>query len=341
MPLPDLLKGLAVVLMVQVHITELFVLPVVYDSLAAKISLFLGGVPAAPLFMAVMGYFVAKGKKSSGQLLRRGGQLLIYGLLLNIGLNLHLLIKIFSGTFTLNPLAYIFGVDILFLAGLSLITMALLLKVKKHRGIVLAGLAVLITVLTPVITKAVDVSGLSPYLAAFIGSHEPWSYFPLFPWLAYPLTGAAFYDLSQFSWVQKHQRYFFIAALLVFVFLFGKGFSVSTTLAAYYHHHLIFYLWAVAFLLVLFFVMRWLAPYFQLAIAGRYLRFLGKNVTAVYVVQWLIIGNIATAIYRSMPLLGGVASFVGVLALTSLLVYLLKKYKQQQAEKERYRVLTK
>lgn len=237
MPLPDLLKGLAVVLMIQVHITELFVTPLVYDSLAGKISLFLGGVPAAPLFMAVMGYFVVRGRKSSLQLLRRGGQLLVYGLLLNIGLNLHLLIKILNGTYTLNPLEYIFGVDILFLAGFSLMAMALLLKIKKHRRMALAGLAVLVAALTPVVTK----SEWSPYLAAFIGSYAPWSYFPLFPWLAYPLTGAAFYYLAQVSWVQKFQRYFFIVALLVFVFLFGKGFSVSTTLAAYYHHNLVFY----------------------------------------------------------------------------------------------------
>ncbi|HKK10629.1 MAG TPA: heparan-alpha-glucosaminide N-acetyltransferase domain-containing protein, partial [Bacteroidales bacterium] len=248
MPLPDLLKGLAVLLMIQVHITELFVTPLVYDSLAGKISLFLGGVPAAPLFMAVMGYFVVKGGKSSLQLLRRGGQLLIYGLLLNTGLNLHLLIKILNGTYTLNPLEYIFGVDILFLAGYSLIALALLMKMKKYRGLALAGLAVLIAALTPWVSQLASGSGLSPYLAAFIGSYAPWSYFPLFPWLAYPLTGAAFYYLGKHFWVQKYQKYFFIAALLVFVLLFGKGFSVSTTLAAYYHHSLVFYFWAVAFL---------------------------------------------------------------------------------------------
>lgn len=298
-PLPDLLKGLAVVLMIQVHITELFMLPAAYDSLTGKVSLFMGGVPAAPLFMAVMGYFVAKGRKSSQQLLRRGGQLLLYGLLLNIGLNMHVLLKILNGAYALNPLEYIFGVDILFLAGLSLMALALLLKIKKYRGVALAGLAVLITALTPVLTKAVDASGLSTYLAAFIGSYDPWSYFPLFPWLAYPLTGAAFYYLVQVSWVQKFRRYIFIAGLLVFVFLFGRGFSVSTTLAAYYHHHLVFYLWAVAFLLVLFMAMRGIAPSLQSTIAGRYLRFLGKNVTAVYVIQWLIIGNTATAIYAA------------------------------------------
>ena len=338
MPLPDLLKGLAVLLMIQVHITELFVTPLVYDSLAGKISLFLGGVPAAPLFMAVMGYFVVKGGKSSLQLLRRGGQLLIYGLLLNTGLNLHLLIKILNGTYTLNPLEYIFGVDILFLAGYSLIALALLMKMKKYRGLTLAGLAVLIAALTPWVSQLASGSGLSPYLAAFIGSYAPWSYFPLFPWLAYPLTGAAFYYLGKHFWVQKYQKYFFIAALLVFVLLFGKGFSVSTTLAAYYHHSLVFYFWAVAFLMVLFFALRLFAPYFQSTIAGRYLRFLGKNVTAVYVIQWLIIGNVATAIYRSMPLWAGVVSFVSVLVITSLLVYFLNRYKHHQAEKERYRV---
>ena len=54
----DLLKGMAVLAMIQVHLMELFARQEVYDSLTGKISLFLGGIPAAPVFMAVMGYFL-------------------------------------------------------------------------------------------------------------------------------------------------------------------------------------------------------------------------------------------------------------------------------------------
>jgi len=33
-----------------------------------------------------------------------------------------------------------------------------------------------------------------------------------------------------------------------------------------------------------------------------FLRWLGKNITVFYVIQWLIIGNIATAIYQTQEL---------------------------------------
>jgi hypothetical protein len=55
----DLLKGLAVLLMIQVHIMEQFVSSDTYNSLIGKASMFLGGPPCAPVFLAVMGYFLA------------------------------------------------------------------------------------------------------------------------------------------------------------------------------------------------------------------------------------------------------------------------------------------
>jgi len=51
----DLLKGFAVIFMIQVHVIEQFATQTLYDSLWGKISLFLGGPFCAPVFLAVMG----------------------------------------------------------------------------------------------------------------------------------------------------------------------------------------------------------------------------------------------------------------------------------------------
>jgi uncharacterized membrane protein len=56
LPIPDLLKGLAIILMIQVHITELFLDHAGRESIVGKISLFLGGPFTAMVFMIVMGY---------------------------------------------------------------------------------------------------------------------------------------------------------------------------------------------------------------------------------------------------------------------------------------------
>ena len=70
-PLPDLLKGFAIIYMVQIHITELFMDNAGRESLFGKLSMFLGGPLTAMIFMIVMGYFVAKSKKPPLQIVFR------------------------------------------------------------------------------------------------------------------------------------------------------------------------------------------------------------------------------------------------------------------------------
>ena len=54
----DVLKGIAVLLMIQVHIIELFATDEIYNSNIGKILLFFGGPPVAPIFMILFGYFI-------------------------------------------------------------------------------------------------------------------------------------------------------------------------------------------------------------------------------------------------------------------------------------------
>jgi surface polysaccharide O-acyltransferase-like enzyme len=58
-PLPDLLKGFAVFLIIPVHILEKFMDYPARESLFGKSLLLLDGPLAVPLFMMVMGYFVS------------------------------------------------------------------------------------------------------------------------------------------------------------------------------------------------------------------------------------------------------------------------------------------
>ena len=122
----DLLKGFAVLFMVQVHLTEQFSTPAFYESVWGRISLFLGGTPAAPVFMMVMGFFLQQTRRNPGQGLIRGCLLLGGGLLLNAGLNFHALTAIATDRIDLNPLQLLLGVDILFLAGLSVIIISVM-----------------------------------------------------------------------------------------------------------------------------------------------------------------------------------------------------------------------
>ena len=139
-PLPDLLKGFAVFLIVPVHIMETFIDYPGRDSLFGKSLLLLGGPIAVPVFMIVMGYFVARSRRSPIGNIYRGIKIFILGFLLNIGLNFTLLWKIKFEGWQFDPLEYIFGVDIFYLAGLSIIILSALKVLNKGQLLIVAVL---------------------------------------------------------------------------------------------------------------------------------------------------------------------------------------------------------
>jgi uncharacterized membrane protein len=321
----DLLKGIAVMFMVQVHLFEQFATEDIARSLTGKVSLFLGGPPAAPVFLAVMGYFLALTQKNSWQLVRRGVLLILGGVLLNIGLNAHLLAAIHGGQFHLDPYAFIFGADILPLAGMSVIIIAAL-RTMNANALVAFALALFVASIAQVLPwyPPAPFPALC-YVNAFFWGEYWWSYFPLFPWLAYSLLGFAFCKATTYR-----QAYLAVPArkrLLILVFagallVFSAPYAVSriVDLSRYYHHGMILLLWIAGFLFLWLMVAASLEKTIGESAIARYLRWLGRNVTSAYVFQWLIIGNLATEFYRSQHLPQLALWFVAVMVAMSLLV---------------------
>lgn len=326
----DLLKGIAVLLMIQVHLTELFATESFYSCIPGKVSLFLGGVPAAPLFMVVMGFFVGFMNVKTSVLLLRGLKLIVWGFLLNIGLNLHLFYSIFKGTFQIDPLPYLFGVDILFLAGLSILIIAFVKKLSNGYAYPFIILALLIPLLGEILPIYKGNSNTLTYLMAYIHSSSWWSYFPVLPWLGYPLLGTAAGILykkypDQIKIVYSKPYLFIIATIFTILFV-GYGFRISVELPLYYHHGISFFIWAIAFLVAIvsgtYFLIRLLN---QDNILVRYLSWTGKNVTAFYVFQWLLIGNLATSLFKTQSEISLPFWFAGITVLSSILVWLWNK----------------
>lgn len=320
---PDLLKGIAVVLMIQVHIMELFAVPEVYSSWIGKLSLFLGGPPAAPVFMAVMGYFVARSQKSIRFHIVRGLRLIGLGLLLNAGLNLHLLIRIYSGTVQLNPWHYIFGVDILFVAGLSIIIIALLKPFLKNRIALWVVVALAFAGLNQWLPVYSGQHTWIKYVQAYFWGYYSWSFFPVFPWTAYVLLGYVFYLADKkagFSKFSAGTKWISLGVLFVILaFTFRYALRISDLLTVYYHHDYLFFLWTAAFMF--FWTMFW---NFVSGKSGKnyltdYLKWTGRNVTTIYILQWLMIGNMATAIFKTQALWTLPLWFVAVLLISGLL----------------------
>lgn len=322
---PDFLKGIAVLCMIQVHLMELFATDVIYGSAFGKVSLFLGAIPAAPVFMTVMGYFAVRARQTAKALLR-GAKIFLLGLILNIGLNAHLLLKIYQGDIVLNPYQYIFGADILFLAGISIIVIAILKKLFHGNLIMWLMVALLLASANTWLPNYTGQNNWIYYVQALFWGQLSWSFFPVFPWMVYPVLGVIF-QLIEKKYSQQLNKVLSSNLTLPALFtlnipFFMKGFTVATELQAYYHHQAWFVVWAIlfmAFWMILFYRICKITSDIR---ANTYLVWVGRNVTVFYVIQWLIIGNIATALFRtqSWPML--FAWFIVILIVTTALTKL-------------------
>ncbi|MBK9291900.1 MAG: DUF1624 domain-containing protein [Bacteroidetes bacterium] len=299
----DFLKGVAVVAMIQVHLTELFAIAGWQESLAGRISLFAGGPAAAPLFMVMMGYVAAQGRRSAKYFLQRGMKLLLWGLLLNIGLNAHLLLKISFSQWPQNPLHFLFGVDILFLAGLSLLLLALATSAGRFSPLAAVLMFAGILYATSLPAWPGQNEDLMTYLMAFVHSEAPWSYFPVVPWAAYPLAGfclASFHDkLSAIKLTDTHLALAALGGLLFLGITSDTGWNAATDLSLWYHHPAAVVGWNLIFVATATMLASLFLRAFGHGPVAQWLCFAGKRVTAFYVFQWLIIGNLATWLYQT------------------------------------------
>ncbi|MDP2336817.1 MAG: acyltransferase family protein [Bacteroidota bacterium] len=340
-PLPDLLKGFAVFLIIPVHILESFIDYSGRESLFGKTLLLLGGPVAVPVFMMVMGYFVAMSKKSTTQNILRGVLIFILGIFLNIGLNFNLLLKIKYKGWQFDPLQYIFGVDIFYLAGLSIIFLSVLKSFKKGQQWIALFLILFVSGSTSYFNEILMVTDRN-YILPFIAGNYSWSYFPIFLWLTYPLIGFLFQKnelrIREFFQQQKTVSIGLLSVVFILVALFSKfGIETTINLSDYYHHTFPFFLWTLGVDLIWFAVLRFVVQKFNEFPVIVFLRWLGKNITVFYVIQWLIIGNIATEIYQTQELSKYIYWFGTIFLITIGMTWLIEKVKMKFVKTSTYR----
>jgi uncharacterized membrane protein len=152
------------------------------------------------------------------------------------------------------------------------------------------------------------------WLAAFVAAPVRWSFFPLFPWLAYPLLGVAAFHAHEKSSLSRRASLSTLAIGVPVLLLTSQyALSISHDLPAYYHHGLLFFLWNCLFLASWYALAR-LTTVKQPVVS--WVAWFGQNVTACYIVQWLLIGNLATALYKTQSLLACALWFVGLVVAT-------------------------
>lgn len=322
----DLLKGFAVLFMIQVHIMEQFASADTYNSLIGKISMFLGGPVCAPVFLAVMGYFLASSAKPLIYFLKRGTFLFLGGILLNTARSANLLIQIMRGEIDLDPWFFILGADILTLAGFSLIIIGFLRVVFRDKTLLYFLTALAVAAISPFLNQGTSAGTVLKYGIAFVWGSAEWSYFPVFPWLAYVLAGFAFRlfvkQTPKIGHIGIQSQFIYVIPLWIGVILtLPYAARITHTLegtGGYYHHGILFFGWVILFMVSYFIVVKLIDLSFGNHSVVRLIKWIGQKVTSLYVIQWLIVGNLAPWLFRSQDLFQFVAWFA-VITLATLL----------------------
>jgi len=197
----DWLRGLAVLLMIQTHLYDAWCSPAAKTTVEYGWTRFWGGIPSR-LFLLLVGVSMAiryEHQMAAGTdrrtmvrtAAKRGLEILILGYLFR--LQEYLL----GGAYDWHDL---FRVDILNCIGLSMIVAAVITAPRDGRrpiGLTLLVAAVCIA-LGPIVGPHHFPDWLPRPLTSYIGGDRPMSWFPLFPWLAWPLLGV----LIGHAWVR-------------------------------------------------------------------------------------------------------------------------------------------
>jgi hypothetical protein len=93
----------------------------------------------------------------------------------------------------------------------------------------------------------------------------------------------------------------------------------------YYHHGILFFAWVLMFMSGYILTVSFIENYAGKTSLIRLIKWIGKNVTAFYVFQWLIIGNIATDIYKTQDGIYLIYWFVGIMIVSGGLTCLWEK----------------
>lgn len=326
----DLARGLAVFFMILIHVMRHWGGPATWTTPIGMLASFLGGPPAAPVFMFLMGASVAFSRRSTFRsLASRGLGLFALAYVFNVFRGaLPLTLGLASGIVTTQEVAphtpgsLLTMVDILQLAGLSLIVIAVLRRFLRPgpSWLVIALAVVLAAPFLRGITVGVPV--VDGFLSVLWGAGGN-VYYPVFPWLVFPLVGAvvgerlvAAPDRSAMLGRSGLIGVGLTAAGLVLVALYVPTLSDTT----YWH------LPPALALAILGFVLVWIALADQVVRHVRPSRILdvvygwSARVQSTYISHWLIVGwGVGLVGFQKLELVPVLVAMGIVVVLTSLI----------------------
>ena len=280
----DLARGLAVFFMIMQHTVIIYGINEGENSLLAGLFVLAGTAPAAPVFMFIMGIFFLRSQNTQKNILR-GMKLIGLGYLLNF---LRFALPVFlAGEGIIEVIKVLMAVDILQLAGLSLIILSFVRKLKPSAWLVIT---VVVAIISPFLWKYAP---KNYFFDLFWGTNKNIA-FPLFPWLIYPLLGMYWGNLL---WKEKDisrliKKSASLGLLIFFVgliiFLCVKSPVIPSDCYSRYGFQM--HLMITGFVLVWLWLFAVIEKYVSHWKITKLLSFWSINVTSIYFIQWILAG---------------------------------------------------
>jgi len=263
----DLLRGLVIIIMIEVHVFNAFLIPELRQTGWFSILNFINGL-VAPSFLFVSGF--AFQVSSGGKLdeMRKLGKVFwkkigrIFQIII-IGYGLHLPFYSLSKSIkeaTPQLLESFFAVDVLQCIGFGLLFLfltRLLIKSDKAYHYFLIASLVVITLISPFLWK-IEFTNYVPVVVANYFNRLHGSLFPIFPWLNFLLAGGIFAKYFVDARERNaEERFIKLSAITGFVILllshlFYSGLFPETLTSILPNP--VFYLERLGYIFVLFFV---------------------------------------------------------------------------------------
>lgn len=302
----DISRGLAILFMIFIHVQLYFADSTVLNSSFGDFNDFVGDIPAAPVFMFLLGIGINYSKKNSPKLMFKRGLYLVLGA---YALNLvRGFIPNMINAYYLEDISYLYEafselvyIDILQFSGLAMIMFSIFSKLKLKKSSIIS-IGVLLSLLNILLVNfKVDNLLIASITGLFWGSNSI-SYFPFLTWAFYPIAGFIFG--SYLIRCTNTKKFYIISTissaivLIVTIILFNIILGFKTGLETdygYYHHiitdNIIFTAYVILEISILSFIVP-IVPKFLLKIISRW----SKNVTPIYFIHWVIITWLALII---------------------------------------------
>ena len=297
-------RGLAVLLMIFVHTLWMYANEAVQaDSLLGDVIHFIGKGTAAFLFLMGVSMVLSKNQSLKSDCLR-GLLILFFGYLMNT-LKFIVPIELFGtmpaefvaaygweSPLSLPQWLYLIGTgDILQMVGISLFLIGIVRPLTQNPWLI-AALGLGVAAISGELRGIANSHETFGYIARLLFSDHYQVYFPVFPWMSFILFGLAF------GLVLKRKNFEHTILFNQSLWLALSCLAVGGLLCWYnfeYHFHNFFHtgLGGVLYLfginMLLFFVMHKLAERGTDNPFTRFLTYLSKRVTSIYVIQWVLI----------------------------------------------------